>query len=445
MRETALAFALAGCASEPVPSSDPSEEMSGAAIVFAGDLAPARGVAPALSRDPWAGLRAAFAPDARWVVNLEAAVSPPAPCPRDDGLCLRLDPSDLPTVTAGPFAVLSRANNHASDFGPDPLHASDPMRFPASGTTAHITDAAGSAWAIVPLDLTSAHRADLDRALRAVSRARQHTPRVVGMLHSAPELDPRLDAAQRHAARALHAAGAVLVVGSGAHVIQQHQCSQDTLTYAGLGNLWMDQQPAATRRGLALGCRTTTDRLTCRAQPMHHSTHLAPTADGPPLDACGVDLGPVDDTWLQHPRSDRFVQVLPLPAAGDHVWVALWPQHSDFDGSTELRPYVFRLTPRAAGPPAIDDLWRGTVLSSPIALLAPGPADRLCVLHRTDDVHANDPDTGLRRWQAWEWTGFGFTPDDGVCCPGEAPSTCGREASEGRDDQPLGQPPQRPR
>ncbi len=406
MRWWTLGLAI-GCGSEP------------ARVVFAGDLAPARGLTQTLRRHraPWEGMERAFGKNAVWVANLEAAVAPDGPCPRADGLCLRLDPADLERVTAGPFGVLSRANNHSADFGPDALEELDDGRFPASGETAWVTDGDGQRWAIVPLDLTSARRADLDRALRAVSRARMQTSRVVGVLHSALEYDARLDAGQKGAVKALHAAGAVLVVGSGAHVVQESECGDETVTFAGLGNLWMDQRPEATQTGLALGCSATEATLTCVPQPMRHDVRTPPEAEGPPGPACAVPLGAVDDRWTVHPRADRFEQVLPLPAAGPDAFVALWSQYSDFDHTTELRPYVFRVSETARGAPRVEDLWRGTSLASPIALLRVGPAETLCVLHRTDDVFRADADTGERRLQAWRWTGFGFTPADDVACP----------------------------
>lgn len=411
-----LGGVLAACSlGEPAPTRAPP---AAAPVVFAGDLSPTSASARVLLHhpDPWAGLRRTFGEDAVWVVNLEAAVGDPAACRRTDGLCRVLPPAAVEHLERGPFATLSRANNHALDTGTDPLPGRDAGRYPTTATTTTVSDPSGHAWAVVPLDLTTLDRPTLERAVRAVSRARAWTPRVVAFLHSAVELDPRPGFRQRTVAATLHAHGATLVVGSGSHVVQAATCGETSATWHGLGNLWMDQRPAETQRGLAVGCTSDGSTLTCIPRLVRHDAHHPPEPEGPPLEPCTLPLGPVDRSWQVHPRADRFVQVLPLPAAGPGTWVALWPQHSDFDHTTELRPYVFRLHTPSDGPPTVEDLWRGTTLSSPIAWMAPGPEGRLCVFHRTDSVFTDDPDTGGRRLQAWRWTGFGFEPDPAARC-----------------------------
>ena len=115
--------------------------------------------------------------------------------------------------------------------------------------------------------------------------------------------------------------------------------------------------------------------------------------------------------WRAHPRADGLIAPGRLPEAGPDAWVALRRLHSTFDDQVGLRPYVFDL-----GPDGVDDRWRGTALSSPIALAAAVDGG-LCALLRGDSFLRPDPANAQRTWTRWRWNGFGFSSvgDADVC------------------------------
>jgi len=401
MRWLVLWLGLMGCTKE-----------GGARLVFAGDLAPARGVVTGVKRagnGVWDGIFASHPIGSRWVVNLEADwMGTGRTCVRSDGLCLGVPEELAPVLADGPFVVLSRANNHAADFGGGHWTPLGSVLQPVSGASVQLDDVAGADWTLAFVELTR-ERAHLDAAVRAVSLGRAQGRLAGAMLHSGPELMVRPDPGQVDAIEELVTAGALVVVGSGAHVVQSHDC-EGAAVWAGLGNLWMDQRPADTQVGLSVGCRVGGE-LSCTAVRMRHDARTAPWPDGED-GTCVVGLPPeVDRDWQQHPASDAFAQVVPLVQA-QGVWLALWPQHSAFDDAVELRPHVFSTQGRR-----VTELWRGTALSAPIAYARSVPAQPgdVCVMHRTDSVFKADADSGMRRWQRWRWNGFGFDAVDGAC------------------------------
>ena len=380
-------------------------------LVFGGDLAPARGVVAGVGtpRDEvWQGLEEAFPAKSRWVVNLEAdRLAPERTCTREDGLCIGVPGAWAATLARGPFAVISRANNHADDFGGGAFPELSGIQLPGSGALVELDDTAGADWSLVFVDLTKEGRGDLDSALRAVSHARSSGRVAAAMLHTGPELIVRPDRAHRNVIDAFVGAGASVVVGSGAHVIQTSACRPTAAVWAGLGNLWMDQALPETQEGLAVGCRVS-DGLTCFAVRMQHDVRTPPKAVGP-AEQCTVELPEgVDLGWRAHPSAREFAQVIPLLPGG--VWLALWPQYSGYDGAVELRPHVFKVEGRR-----VAELWRGTALSSPITFAKAEAQGEICVMHRVDSVFADDRDPGVRQWQRWRWDGFGFQMADAPC------------------------------
>lgn len=384
---------------------------TGPQLVFAGDLAPTRGVVAGVGTPDskvWQGLEAAFPAESRWVVNLEAdRLASSGSCTRADGLCVGVPGTWAATLALGPFAVVSRANNHANDFGGGAFPELSGIHQPSSGVAVELDDTAGANWSMVFVDLTKEGRGDLDSALRAVSLARVGGRVAAAMLHTGDEPNARPEPSHRNAITALVGAGASVVVGSGAHVIQDSSCEPSAAVWAGLGNLWMDQALPETQEGLAVGCHVS-DALTCTAVRMQHDVRTPPKAVGP-AGACTVQLPEAADlSWRAHPSSNEFAQVVPLLPGG--VWLALWPQYSGRDGVVELRPHVYKVGGRR-----VAELWRGTALSSPITFAkAEGQGD-ICVLHRVDSMFADDRDPGVRQWQRWRWNGFGFETVDGPC------------------------------
>ena len=139
-------------------------------------------------------------------------------------------------------------------------------------------------WALVPIDLTSGTAEEREQALlRArlqIGLGRAHTPRVVVMPHWGREYSVHPDPLQEKLAARLHAWGALLVIGSHSHVVQDRRCSGATATYYGLGNHLFDG-PQTTWQGLLVRCCAASGSLDCTPLATHRTADLVfPRIDG---------------------------------------------------------------------------------------------------------------------------------------------------------------------
>jgi len=207
--------------------------------------------------------------------NLECVVRE-AGAARPGPYRLRASVAATAALRAAGFDLLSLANNHALDYGPDGL-AETAARLREAGITpvGAGPDAAAAAQPVirevsgvrlaflafnaVPDPEDTPDEAgwtlagwDPASSPAAIAAARQEADAVIVSIHWGYEYDLRSDPAQCDAAEAMLDAGAALVIGHHPHVVQGTAASQDSLIAYSLGNLVFDQQQDETRYGLAL-------------------------------------------------------------------------------------------------------------------------------------------------------------------------------------------------
>ncbi len=369
-------------------------------------MALGRDIASALDQrpSPWDTL----SPGDTWVANLEGTVAE-GPCLKDPAYCLGFPENALDHLA--PFGALSLANNHARDHGTAGLGATI-RALRARGIVPllesqrpTVVSLAGLDMALVPVDLaaTDAQLA-LERARLALVLARASAPWVVALPHWGTEGVAELGPGQAEVAALLHAWGADLVVGTGAHVVQPSDCELGT--WYGLGNHLFDQAPPNSHEGAVLrACRVEgglelTETRTRRQLP----SPLPVPVDGVATH-CVLPARPEPNlAWQAHPWRGHFRAVQPF-AQGD-LWLGLHERWSDIDGEVGLRPYVFRMTPQG-----YDEVWRGSSLARPLVaarLLQVDGEEFLCALHRGDSFLHPDPTTRERVYLVYRWNGFGF-------------------------------------
>lgn len=195
----------------------------------------------------------------------------------------RADPRTITGLTDAGFDVLTVANNHMWDYGPDAfrdtlahlslagMHATGGGDDALSAHTPVIRTANGIRVAflgytnLIPKarDTSNASPAiaylDPEVATADIIRAGQEADIVVVLVHWGEEYQTRASGMQRDTARALIDAGATLVIGHHPHVVQEIEPYGTGLIAYSLGNFVFDQNFSPdTRRGLAL--RVTLDK-----------------------------------------------------------------------------------------------------------------------------------------------------------------------------------------
>ena len=198
------------------------------------------------------------------MVNLETAVTDRGSAAAK-AFTFRASTSAFSALAAGGVDVVNVANNHGMDFGPtglrDTLTAGkragmpivgagwndmqayaphrvnvDGQRIAIIGATQVLDDHLITEWTAGPGKIGLASAKDEPRLLRAVREARETSDTVVVFLHWGVELATCPTGAQTSLARALVGAGADIVVGSHAHVLQGAGRMNRALVAYGLGN-----------------------------------------------------------------------------------------------------------------------------------------------------------------------------------------------------------------
>lgn len=264
----------------PEPSPEPPPD-GPATIAFAGDvhdegrLEP-RFQQPATALEPVAPLLAGA--DVA-MVNLETAVTERGTA-EVKNYTFRTPPRVFDALRAAGVDVVSMANNHAVDFGPqglaDTLAAARQKRFPVVGLGADdasayapwITTANGERIAVLAAtqvgDETVANYSagpgragvasafDTERLVRAVRDARARAGTVVVYLHWGTEGEGCPSQRQQDLAAELAAAGADVLVGTHAHRLQGHGWLGGTYVAYGLGNFvwYSSNSPTADTTGV---------------------------------------------------------------------------------------------------------------------------------------------------------------------------------------------------
>lgn len=200
-------------------------------------------------------------------VNLETAVtSGGAPQPKT--YHFRTGPAAFTALRDAGVDLVTMANNHVLDYGQaglaDTLAAARAARFPyvgigtdaAAAWAPYVTTVKGTRIAIVGVsqvaELASswvatdsrpgeANAIDLARTLKAVRAARRLTPTVIVFMHWGTEGEACPDPSQLSLARRLAAAGASIIIGAHAHMLQGSGWLGRTFVAYGMGNfLWWE-------------------------------------------------------------------------------------------------------------------------------------------------------------------------------------------------------------
>lgn len=253
-------------------------------LAFAGDVFASGQLATRLATEPsgFVGPFATVLASADLaIVNVEAAITDKGD-PIDKDFAFRAPPALLGALAAGGIDVVSAANNHAIDFGPEGLArtldlidspgpriiglgadeaaAYAPSVHHIGGHTIAVLAATQVIDAAVLEDWTAttenpgvASAKRVDRLLAAVAEARDAADTVVVYLHWGDEGEECPTVSQTELAQALSEAGADIVVGTHAHRIQGGGMLGSTLVHYGLGNfLFSSVGDDAARTGVLL-------------------------------------------------------------------------------------------------------------------------------------------------------------------------------------------------
>jgi hypothetical protein len=210
---------------------------------------------------PWAGVRELFGSDDMTIVNLECAAGEGGE-EQDKEYTFRCHHPAYGAMRAAGVEVAGQGNNHSMDFGPQAmldgiarLRAADVVpvgsgRNAAEANTAHVVDIKGKkiavlgfsavvpspTWLAGPARPGLANGYDVANLQSAVRAADQLADFVVVSIHMGVERATQPRASDVARAHALVDAGADVVFGHHAHVLQPLEIYKDRPIFFGLGN-----------------------------------------------------------------------------------------------------------------------------------------------------------------------------------------------------------------
>ena len=262
-RAAASPAGLARAKSRPAPPADITLAFAGD-VHFTGRTARLLGDPPSAFGSISSVLRSAdFA-----AVNLETAITSRG-TPQPKTYHFRAPPAAFTALRDAGIDLVTMANNHALDYGltglADTLATARAARFPyvgigtdaAAAWAPYVTTIKGvriavigvsqvaelaSSWVATPSRPGEANAIDLARTLAAVRAARRLAPVVIVFMHWGTEGQACPDAAQLSLAPQLAAAGASIIVGAHAHMLQGSGWLGRTFVAYGMGNfLWWER------------------------------------------------------------------------------------------------------------------------------------------------------------------------------------------------------------
>jgi poly-gamma-glutamate capsule biosynthesis protein CapA/YwtB (metallophosphatase superfamily) len=200
-------------------------------------------------------------------VNFETAVTSRG-TPQPKSYHFRTVPTAFTALRDGGVSLVTMANNHVLDYGSvglaDTLAAAKAARFPyvgigvdaAAAWAPYVTTVKGmriavvgvsqvaelaSSWVATASRPGEANAIDLGRTLAAVRAARRLAPTVIVFMHWGTEGEACPDPNQLSLARELSAAGASIIIGAHAHMLQGSGWLGHTFVAYGMGNfLWWE-------------------------------------------------------------------------------------------------------------------------------------------------------------------------------------------------------------
>jgi Bacterial capsule synthesis protein PGA_cap len=245
-------LAAAYARADPLPSLEPDEPP--VRLAFAGDLsmslfvglhleAQARGEGGVEAGYPFAGVADRVARADLAVGNLECVVSPLGAPIHPEKPGFRAPDAAIGAILGAGFDLVSVANNHVLDEGPDAYD--DMLRRLDAGGLARVGVGRRSVAPEEPvvreirgrkIGFFAFYNVDVPKACRDVARARDALDLIVVFNHWGQEGQISPFGYQQGFGRCLVDAGADLVVGTHAHVIQPEEWYRGKLIFYGLGN-----------------------------------------------------------------------------------------------------------------------------------------------------------------------------------------------------------------
>jgi hypothetical protein len=437
---------LAGCAAGPGGSA-PAEGT--ARLLFAGDVMLGRRVAPVAAAEGPAffeGVRHVISSADLAVANLESPLTL-RPHLSSNPNVLKADPALAPLLAGAGFDLMSVANNHAFDSGPEgladtigALEAAGVTPIGGGPPTSVVREVAGIRIAFLAFDGSGGGVPAFvpDQAREAVRAARRSADLVVVSVHGGVEylLDP--DPLLEPVARDLVAWGADIVWGHGPHVPQRvttiEAGDRVGLVATSLGNLLFDQGRPVTQTGLLLEVLVSNRGVEAYRVGRADHRDLRPRFTGWDLPQGSAVL--LDGGWWT-PSGAIAWQAPAAPAVDGFPWgdvIAAGVGDVTGDGRADLavsyrhpfRPTeANRLYPDhdftdASGrsahlgvfdPATFEPVWGAGTLLTPVAALAVCDGAIALAFDRLDDPEVVA--TG-----AWTWWDFGFAVAEQLPGPG---------------------------
>jgi poly-gamma-glutamate synthesis protein (capsule biosynthesis protein) len=384
---------------------------------------------------------------------------------------LEADPVTADYLAAAGFDLLSLTNNHSTDAGPagvlDTLAAVEAAGMTALGAGSN--EVAATAPVILEGKLTVGFLAydatgvgtpardgpgvaiwDEVAATATVRRLRSRVDLLVVSVHGGTEYLPTIDPGMWEIGETLSRAGADVVWGHGAHMVQPVQFldSQQAVVATSLGNFLFDQSGPDRTQGAVLEVLAGEDGL--RAYRVGLTEHpdrrvefvewILPKSDAVWLDGSWWALtrdiavevsATIDPTEFRH--GDLITAVAgDITGDGTTDIIASFRRPHQATPLMELRPDVQweDALGRSAhvgvyDPDGMREIWVAGTVVMPVAGMA------VCD-GAIATVHDQLDDPGLMAGGAWEWNGFGF--DTAADIPGPGSPACTDIDGDGRSE-----------
>ena len=442
-------------------------------VLLVGDVMTGRGVASVMESDPdgvFADVRHLLAAADVVGANLESPLTDEAHVSANENM-LEADAATAGVLAAAGFDLMSLPNNHTTDAGRqgllDTLAAVEAAGMLAVG--AGSDESAAVAPTILQGDPTVGFLAydatgvgipagdeagvatwDEAAAIEAVRALRGRVDLLVVSVHGGTEYLPVADPGMMDIGEVLSEAGADVMWGHGAHVVQPVQLleSRPVLVATSLGNFLFDQFGSNRTRGAMLevlagqeGVRAYRVGLTEHPdRRVEFAEWLLPEGDAVWLDGSWWNLPREVSTeaatamQLDEFRHGDLVTAVEGDITGDGEVdvVASFRRPHQTTSLMELRPDVQweDASGRSAhvgvfDPDGLREVWVAGTVVMPVAALAVCDGSIATVHDQLDDP-------GLVAGGAWEWNGFGF--DTAPDIPGPGTPACTDIDGDGRTE-----------
>lgn len=470
-----LGTVLAGCTADPVSTTTTAPAMTTVAggatvgrvssptvrVLLVGDVMTGRGVAARFAGDAdevFSGVRHILTAADLAAANLESPLTTQPHVSNNENQ-LRADPATAATLAAAGFDLMSLPNNHSTDSGPtglldtiDAVAAAGMVSVGAGADdeTAHdpaIVTIGGITIGFLAYDATGVGGIaanepgvagwDEDRAVATVKALRDRVDVMIVSVHGGTEYLPVTDPGMTEIGELLANAGADIVWGHGAHVVQPVSVAEGarpTIVATSLGNFLFDQAGPDRTTGYMLEVLADTAGVVAyRVGVTEHPNRRVEFVEW--LDPIG-DAAWLHGSWWSLTRKPAVVATtaMELDSFPHGDLIAATTGDINGDGISEVvasfrRPH--RMTPFMETHPEVqwadalgrdahlgvysegdlDEVWVAGSVLLPIARLEVCD-NSLAVVHDQLD------DPTLIAASAWDWNGFGFDTAPDIPGPG---------------------------